>query len=219
MHPFLTYFQFIQAQLPPIQDENIILALLDHANRCKAKLGYYGTSLQSEQKNSIIGHLNPIAAAHNLSVALNQNPIFNRVHCDLALEERSRLEVTYCNRVAGSSFSGLLRFEYVDALFNTTQINEVLEQSTAHECGPSPYVYIGYVLAGLFTLGLLGLLGMNCHKRVFANPEIHPKPESEAPSEQTASTSSHFTNKGFHLFETDKDNSDQGEHVRRPMLG
>ncbi len=137
-----------------------IFALVNHAKDCLAMLeSSFGATLKESDKTQIIERISPLAQQLNLTFYYNNSPFDNTVVCYFIGKHSSEVEVGFCGEQSDLWVAGTLNFQYLHHLFNSTEIKEILEQATTHNCGKDPMgntlLNLGYMLAGLFALSLL----------------------------------------------------------------
>jgi hypothetical protein len=133
--------------------------------------------LPDSNLNQIISQLQPLAQAQNLSLILQNEQIIINTDCDLTALDPLTVKTHYChNDSTGiSSFVGVLMFQYVNELFNQTEIKKILDSSTEHDCGMNPLWIFLFVLAGLFGLSCLiksGMIAYSAYKESKESPHL-----------------------------------------------
>ena len=159
--------------------------LLDNQQHCVASLERnFNLDLPDSNLNQIISQLNPLVQAQNLSLVLQNEQIIINTDCDLTALDPITVKTHFCHsdNSGVSSFVGVLMFQYVNQLFNQTEVKRILDSSTEHECGMSPLWIFLFVLAGLFGLSCLIKSGMMAYSTFMESPRLlHQSTVSPSP--------------------------------------
>lgn len=186
MHPLYLILKLTQAQLTP-SEPNRVFALFDIATHCMARLDHgSNVKLTTEDKSQIVALMRPLAAAHNLTFDFSDDPYIIFSDCDLRRDNPSEVFVNFCGDQSLPTFHGTLHFSYLNHLFNSSQIKNILEQSTSRRCGADSAQVMTYAIAaGFFVLLMLCIAGAGSkwvkQKRNVNTSILHPAPIAQQP--------------------------------------
>jgi hypothetical protein len=137
--------------------------VLNAEQHCVANLERnFNLDLPDTNLNQIISQMQPLLDAQNLSLVMQNEQIIINTDCDLSALNPITVKTHYCqsDNSGVSSFVGVLFFQYINQLFNQTDVKKILDASTEHDCGMNPFLVFLFVLAGLFGLSCLIKSGM-----------------------------------------------------------